>query len=270
MAAMWGRNIYQNVRKFIQFQLSVNIVCLTITFLGGITLGNPTFSVTQLLWINMIMDTLAAISLATEPPHPEDLKSQRQEKDEKIISPAMWRNIVSQVTYQLVVLIVMLYTVPWWFGKGYNLVNNSGIDFYGQLPNESADVTVDRIHKLEHYTVIFHTFVLMNLFNQFNSRKLGWKDLNIFNGFFNNFKFLLIVLIEFGFQYGIVQFGGQIFRTSPLDWRQHLTCFMFGLGSIFVGIGSKFIPEKEVGRFSYNFNERDSDENGILSRLSQL
>jgi len=131
----------------------------------------------------------------------------------------MWRNIVGQVTYQLVVLIVMLYTVPWWFGKGYNLVNNSQIDFYGSTPNESLDLTVDRIHKLEHYTVIFHTFVLMNLFNQFNSRKLGWKELNIFSGFFNNFKFLLIVVIEFGFQYGIIQFGGQIFRTSPLDWQ---------------------------------------------------
>lgn len=73
-AVQWGRNIIDNIRKFIQFQLSVNIVCIVITFLGGATLGNPTFSVIQLLWINMIMDTLAAISLATEPPHPTELK----------------------------------------------------------------------------------------------------------------------------------------------------------------------------------------------------
>jgi magnesium-transporting ATPase (P-type) len=203
-AVQWGRNILDNIRKFIQFQLSVNIVCIIIVFLGGTTLGNPTFSVTQLLWINMIMDTLAAISLATEPPHPTEIKLDRQKKGEKIISSAMWRNIIGQVTYQLVVLIVMLYTVPWWFGKGYVLTDNSKIDFYGQKPGELANTTVDRVHKLEHYTIIFHTFVLMNLFNQFNSKKLGWTERNIFNGFFNNFKFLLVVLLEFVFQYGIV------------------------------------------------------------------
>lgn len=217
-AVQWGRNILDNIRKFIQFQLSVNVVCIVIVFLGGTTLGNPTFSVTQLLWINMIMDTLAAISLATEPPHPEELKLERQKKGEKIISPAMWRNIVGHCTYQLVILIVMLYTVPWWFGKGYNLVDNSNIDFYGSKPGEDLKYTQARIYKLQHYTMIFHTFVLMNLFNQFNSRKLGWKDLNIFEGFFNNFKFLLVVFLEFGFQYLIVEFGGQIFRTTPLEW----------------------------------------------------
>lgn len=67
-AVLWGRNILQNVRKFLQFQLCVNIVCVSIVFIGGATLGNSPFSVTQLLWVNMIMDTFAAIAIATEPP----------------------------------------------------------------------------------------------------------------------------------------------------------------------------------------------------------
>lgn len=66
--------------------------------------------------------------------------------------------------------------------------------------------------------MIFHTFVLMNLFNQLNSRKLGWRDFNIFERFFNNFKFLLVVSAEFVFQYLIVLYGGAIFRTAPLAW----------------------------------------------------
>ena len=145
------------------------------------------------------MDTLAAISLATEPPHPSELKQDRQKKSDKIILPSMWRNIIGQVTYQLVVLIVMLYTVPWWFNKGYRLADNSTIDFYGDKKKQTPEVALAITYKLEHYTMIFHTFVLMNLFNQLNSRKLGWRDFNIFERFFNNFKFLLVVAAEFGF-----------------------------------------------------------------------
>ena len=209
-ATQWGRNVLDNIRKFIQFQLTVNVVCLIIALLGGATLGNPPFSVIQLLWINMIMDTLAAISLATEPPHPKAMKLEKQKKSDKLILPVMWRNILGQAAYQLLVLVVMLYSVPWWFGKGYNLVDNENITFY--------DSTTESVYKQEHYTIIFHTFVLMNLFNQFNSRKLGWRDFNIFDQFFNNFLFLLVVALEFAAQYAIVQFGGPIFRTAPLAW----------------------------------------------------
>ena len=94
-ATQWGRNILDNIRKFIQFQLTINVVCLAITFLGGATLGTAPFSVIQLLWINMIMDTLAAISLATEPPIADSIKLEKQKKTDKIILPQMWRNVGS-------------------------------------------------------------------------------------------------------------------------------------------------------------------------------
>ena len=79
--------------------MAVNVVCLIMVFLGGATLGNSPFSVTQMLWINMIMDTLAAISLATEPPHPTNLKQEKQKKQDKLITPVMWRNISCQAIY---------------------------------------------------------------------------------------------------------------------------------------------------------------------------
>jgi magnesium-transporting ATPase (P-type) len=262
-ATQWGRNVLDNIRKFIQFQLTVNIVCLVIALLGGATLGNPPFSVIQLLWINMIMDTLAAISLATEPPHPKAIKLEKQKKNDKLILPVMWRNILGQVGYQLLVLVVMLYSVPWWFGKGYNLVDNENITFY--------DSSTDSIYKQEHYTMIFHTFVLMNLFNQFNSRKLGWRDFNIFDQFFNNFLFLLVVALEFGAQYAIIQFGGPIFRTTTLAWDQHLTCFMFGIGAWLVSAGLKAIPEQHTQKFNFAFNEAGVESEGsAFSRLSVL
>jgi len=72
-AAKWGRNIFNNVRKFIQFQLTVNISCILVVFIGSISLGMSPFTAMQLLWINLIMDVLAAIALATEAPHPTEL-----------------------------------------------------------------------------------------------------------------------------------------------------------------------------------------------------
>lgn len=117
--------------------------------------------------------------------------------------------------------------------------------------------------------MIFHTFVLMNLFNQINSRKLGWRDFNIFERFFNNFKFLLVLALEFAVQYLIVIYGGSIFRTSPLAWDQHITCFFFGFGSLLVGMGMKFIPLSEEGRFLYDFNESGVlSEDGVLARFA--
>lgn len=98
-AAQYGRNIYDNVRKFIQFQMTVNIACVLIVFISGITLGESPFNVIQLLWINMIMDTLAAIALATEPPHPTDLKKEKIKKYDRIIVKSMWRQILSQAIY---------------------------------------------------------------------------------------------------------------------------------------------------------------------------
>lgn len=190
-ATQWGRNILDNIRKFIQFQLSVNIVCLIVTFLGGATLGVAPFSVIQLLWINMFMDTLAAISLATEPPNANAIKLEKQKKSDKIILPVMWRNILGQALYQLLVMIVMLYSLPWWFDQGYNLVDPS-ITFYDEDDVRS-------IYKQQHYTMLFHTFVLMNLFNQICARKLDMEDKNIFANFFNNFWFLVVLGGEFAF-----------------------------------------------------------------------
>ena len=257
-ATQWGRNVLDNIRKFIQFQLTVNIVCVIIVMLGGATLGVSPFSVIQLLWINMIMDTLAAISLATEPPHPANLKLEKQKKSDRIILPVMWRNILIQAAYQLVVLIVMLYSVPYWFGIAYDYVNTQ---FYSET---EASKFMN-----QHYTIIFNTFVLMNLFNQFNSRKLGWREFNIVDNFFNNIFFFIIVGGEFVGQWFIVELGGSVFRTESLDWRMHLACYCFGFGSILLSLAIKAIPEEHATKFAFKLNETEgTDGNDMASRFT--
>lgn len=98
-AVKWGRNIYTNVRKFLQFQLTVNVVAMFIVFLGGVVIADPALTSVQMLWVNLIMDTLAALALATEPPSEELLNDKPYSRTEKIVTPVMWRNITGQALY---------------------------------------------------------------------------------------------------------------------------------------------------------------------------
>ena len=122
-AVRWGRNVFDNCRKFIQFQLTVNLSCLWIVILGGASLGLSPFSILQLLWINLVMDVLAAIALASEAPHPTQIRKERVNlKKDSLISPIMWRTIFSQLVYQVLVMTTLLYAAPTIFGIQYNLV----------------------------------------------------------------------------------------------------------------------------------------------------
>ena len=93
-AVKWGRNIYTNVRKFLQFQLTVNVVAMFIVFLGGVVVSDPPLTAVQMLWVNLIMDTFAALALATEPPAETILEEPPYSRTELIVTPVMWRNIV--------------------------------------------------------------------------------------------------------------------------------------------------------------------------------
>ena len=136
------------------------------------------------------MDALAAISLATEPPiaKTEEKLNIIRKLNDKIIQPSMWRNVLVQVAYQSLVLVIMLYTIPFWFsGASYDLVNGN---FYGGTQSSTAIK--------QHYTIMFNTFVLMNLVNMVACRKLAWDDTLIFRHFLNNKLFLFVLALEFG------------------------------------------------------------------------
>lgn len=98
-AVKYGRNIYDNVRKFLQFQLTVNIVALFIVFTGSVIFADPPLTSVQMLWVNLIMDTFAALALATEPPSDEVFNRPPQDRAASIVDKAMWRNIIGQSMY---------------------------------------------------------------------------------------------------------------------------------------------------------------------------
>lgn len=108
-AVMWGRNIYQNVRKFIQFQVTVNFTALAFIFIGAVFKGEAALTVVQLLWINLIMDTLAALALATERPHQTVILTPPVKKGDQVMTQVIWRQIYGMSAYMIIVLAILLF-----------------------------------------------------------------------------------------------------------------------------------------------------------------
>ena len=108
-AMKWGRNIFDCIRKFLQFQLTINFVALVMAFLGACVIRESPLNAVQMLWINLIMDSLASLALATEPPSEELLLRKPYSRYEGLITASMWRNIISQGIFQIIVLCIILF-----------------------------------------------------------------------------------------------------------------------------------------------------------------
>jgi Ca2+-transporting ATPase len=217
-SVMWGRSVYDNIAKFVQFQLTVNIVALTLTVIGAITGLVPPLTAVQLLWVNLIMDTMAALALGTEKPLPALLARYPYSPEAGLIQPVMWRNLLSQSVLQLVVLCVMMYTPSFFFSN-----IGDGEDQYP--PNE-----------LYHNTLIFNAFVFLQVFNEINSRKVG-DEIDVFGGFFDNSIFSIILLITLVLQIVIVEFGGGFTTTTHLSFTDWLITIAIGIIGLPFGYG---------------------------------
>lgn len=220
-AIKWGRNIYQCIRKFLQFQMTVNLVALFVSFAGAVIVRASPITAVQMLWVNLIMDSFAALALATEPPEEKLLLTKPFGREENIITPEMWKNIIGQGAYQITILMVVLFLGHRIFGVEAGWGHGGGAS---------------------HFTLFFNVFVFMQLFNEINCRKLKDSEVNIFRGFFNNWLFLFIMTITVIIQICLVQFGGKFISCAPLSAQQHLLCVAIGSGSLIVGLLLKLLP----------------------------
>ncbi|KAL5205656.1 hypothetical protein ABZP36_033865 [Zizania latifolia] len=214
--ARWGRAVYINIQKFVQFQLTVNIVALVINFVSACVTGSAPLTAVQLLWVNMIMDTLGALALATEPPNDEMMKRPPVGRGESFITKVMWRNIMGQSLYQLVVLGALML-------GGERLLNIKGADSKSIIN-----------------TLIFNTFVFCQVFNEINSREM--QKINIFRGIISNWIFIAIITVTVSFQVVIIEFLGVFASTVPLNWHLWLVSVGLGSFSLIVGVILKCIP----------------------------
>ncbi|XP_040851128.1 plasma membrane calcium-transporting ATPase 2 isoform X6 [Ochotona curzoniae] len=236
-AVMWGRNVYDSISKFLQFQLTVNVVAVIVAFTGACITQDSPLKAVQMLWVNLIMDTFASLALATEPPTETLLLRKPYGRNKPLISRTMMKNILGHAAYQLTLIFTLLFV-------GEKLFQ---IDSGRNAPLHSPPS--------EHYTIIFNTFVMMQLFNEINARKIHGER-NVFDGIFRNPIFCTIVLGTFAIQIVIVQFGGKPFSCSPLQLDQWMWCIFIGLGELVWGQVIATIPTsrlkflKEAGRLT--------------------
>ncbi len=187
-AVMWGRSLYKNIQRFIVFQLTINFVALFIVLLGSLVGTELPLTVTQMLWVNLIMDTFAALALASIPPGEGVMKEKPRKSTDFIITGSMKAHILGMGLAFLAVLMGMLL----WFA------------------HEEGGMTPRRL------TIFFTFFVMLQFWNLFNARVFGTSD-SAFKGITKSNGMELIILAILGGQILIVQFGGAVFRTVPLD-----------------------------------------------------
>uniref|UniRef100_A0A6Q2Y7P8 Calcium-transporting ATPase n=1 Tax=Esox lucius TaxID=8010 RepID=A0A6Q2Y7P8_ESOLU len=226
-AVMWGRNVYDSISKFLQFQLTVNVVAVIVAFTGACITQDSPLKAVQMLWVNLIMDTFASLALATEPPTESLLLRKPYGRNKPLISRTMMKNILGHGVYQLVIIFTLLFV-------GERIFN---IDSGRYAPLHSPPS--------EHYTIIFNTFVLMQLFNEINARKIHGER-NVFDGIFNNLIFCSIVFSTFVIQVVIVQWGGKPFSCVGLTIDQWLWCTFLGFGSLLWGQLISSIPTSRL------------------------
>ncbi|KAI6037756.1 Ca-transporting ATPase [Pisolithus marmoratus] len=213
-AIMWGRCVNDAVRKFLQFQISTNVTAVVITFVTAVASSSESsvLSAVQLLWINIIMDTFAALALATDPPSPTLLDRKPDKLSAPLFSVDMYKQILLQSTYQIIVVLVFHFL---------------GLKILGFENTDANDSIVQ--------TLVFNTFVFAQIFNSVNSRRLD-KRLNVFEGLSRNHYFIIITLVEIVVQILIVFIGGAAFQVTRIGAREW--GISLGLGAVSLPLGA--------------------------------
>jgi Ca2+-transporting ATPase len=190
-AVMWGRSLYQNIQRFILFQLTINVAALVIVLLGSIVGHELPLTVTQMLWVNLIMDTFAAGALASLPPNLKVMQNKPRKSTDFIISPSM-RSTILIVGFSFVALLM-------------------GLLFYFTNDGEISRYDLSRF---------FTIFVLLQFWNMFNAKAFATGK-SAFSNMGKSIGFVIVATVILVGQILIVEFGGEVFRTVPLslkDW----------------------------------------------------
>jgi Ca2+-transporting ATPase len=237
-AVNWGRSLYENIQRFIQFQLTINVSALTIAFLGPFFGVRPPFTVLQLLWINVIMDTFAAIALCSEPPREGVMHAPPKRKDENILSPGMLRTIFSTAAFYVVVMMTLLWGMEnrGWFDSNWKPERDwkSQREVAEQQAREEGKPLEETDYVKSGYgkdqstaflelttrqvSIFFAVYVFFQVWNQINCRSLSPHESG-FYGILRNQAFLFIVGTIAVVQIVITSVSplAAIFSVQPLD-----------------------------------------------------
>jgi Ca2+ transporting ATPase len=269
---MWGRNVYDNIRRFLQFQLTVNVVALATAFTGSVILWESPLAAIQLLWVNLIMDSLASLALATELPKANLLQRPPYRKREYIISQKMLKHILGQAFFQIVILFIFVFAgekflpegsegkmdTPRSYGIPGSMVKehpnlkfrewNGDLVMSGMVKGFDGeeiysyyeDVTPSR-----HLTCVFNTFVFFQIFNMLSARKIN-DEFNIFEGALTNYMFMIVWFIIVGGQIVITQLGSKAMKVhiSGLNGPQWAWCVIAASLALVWNAFLKCVPDR--------------------------
>ncbi|KAI9679746.1 MAG: plasma membrane calcium [Caeruleum heppii] len=234
-AMMWGRAVNDAVAKFLQFQLTVNITAVLLAFVSAVASPDmhSVLSAVQLLWVNLIMDTFAALALATDAPTEKILDRNPTPKKAPLITINMWKMIIGQAIYQLIVTFILYFA-------GTRIL---GYDVAGP-PELRAEL------RAELNTMVFNTFVWMQIFNEFNNRRLDNK-FNIFEGIHRNWFFIGINCVMVGGQVMIIFVGGKAFQIVRIDGVQWAICILCAIFCLPWAVVLRLIPDHYAATVFY-------------------
>ena len=203
---MWGRSLYQNLQRFILFQLTVNVVACLVVLVGAFMGTESPLTVTQMLWVNLIMDTFASMALSSLPPSRGVMDSKPRDRRSFIISPSMWRFIIGTGTVFTAIILGMVY-----------VFEHADVTSLSEI----FDISLGGRQGLSPYelSLIFTTFVMLQFWNLFNARAFATHRSAFHLGKCG--EFVLIATLIFVGQVFIVSVGGDFFNVVPLkleDW----------------------------------------------------
>ncbi|SMR45355.1 unnamed protein product [Zymoseptoria tritici ST99CH_3D1] len=237
---MWGRAVNDAVRKFLQFQITVNITAVALAFISSVSSNDEESVLTavQLLWINLIMDTMAALALATDPPNRKILNRKPDKKSAPLFSVTMWKMIIGQAIYQLTITLILYF---------------AGKSIFGYHSDDPA--TNERLDR-EHRTLVFNTFTWMQIFNALNNRRLD-NEFNIFEGLRHNLFFVGIFLTMIGGQVLIIFVGSwEVFQAQRQTGTQWAIALVLGLLSLPMGVVIRMFPNSIATKMCPPFLKR--------------
>ncbi|EKG09111.1 ATPase P-type K/Mg/Cd/Cu/Zn/Na/Ca/Na/H-transporter [Macrophomina phaseolina MS6] len=241
-ALLWGRAVNDAIKKFLQFQITVNITAVLLTFITAVSSSEQASVLTavQLLWVNLIMDTFAALALATDPPTRSLLNRKPEPRSAPLITLTMWKMVIGQAIYQLVVTLILYFA-------GESILSYE------------SQVEKDRMSSL-----VFNTFVWMQIFKMINSRRLD-NRLNILEGIQRNYFFMLIFCIMVAGQSIIIFVGGRAFSVTRLNGAQWAYSIVLGALSIPIGVIIRLVPDELIRRCIPNFMKRKRTPEVVVS-----
>lgn len=216
-AVMWGRSLYKNIQRFIVFQLTINVVALVSVLLGAFLGSELPLTVTQMLWVNLIMDTFAALALASIPPSTEVMQEKPRHRSDFIISKAMQYNIFGVGALFIIVLMGLLF-------------------FFNHT---EGGMTAERL------TIFFTVFVMLQFWNLLNARVFGTNHSALHGIFAAKGTDVVLAIILLG-QIAIVQWGGDVFRTVPLSLELWIKIILSTSLVLWVGEVVRWIKRKDI------------------------